>query len=66
MSNERRQMESGSDPAWNLAWSYAVLRFTLGTTFLLHGIVRFVSGWPVWMEPPFFLFIASRGFGICN
>ena len=32
-------------PAWNVAFSYAVLRFTLGTTFLFHGLTRFVSGW---------------------
>ncbi len=30
---------------WNVLWSYAVLRFTLGTTFLFHGVTRFVSGW---------------------
>jgi hypothetical protein len=32
-------------PAWGVAWSYAVLHFTLGTTFLFHGITRFVRGW---------------------
>jgi hypothetical protein len=32
-------------PAWNVLWSYAVPRFTLGTTFLFHGVTRFVSGW---------------------
>jgi uncharacterized membrane protein YphA (DoxX/SURF4 family) len=37
-------------PAWNVAWSYAVLRFTLGTTFLLHGITRFVSGWSAFAD----------------
>jgi thiosulfate dehydrogenase [quinone] large subunit len=31
--------------AWNVVSSYAVLRLTLGTTFLFHGITRFVSGW---------------------
>jgi thiosulfate dehydrogenase [quinone] large subunit len=49
MSGDRQQPEPGirlpSDPAWNVAWSYAVLRFTLGITFLFHGLTRFVSGW---------------------
>jgi len=54
MSSERQQTGSGmglpDDPAWNVAWSYAVLRFTLGTTFLFHGITRFVSGWSAFVE----------------
>jgi thiosulfate dehydrogenase [quinone] large subunit len=54
MSTERQQPESGmgvpGGSAWNVAWSYAVLRFTLGTTFLLHGITRFVSGWSAFAE----------------
>ena len=49
MSSERQQTESGmrlpSGPAWNVLWSYAVLRFTFGTTFFFHGVTRFVSGW---------------------
>ena len=49
MSGERQQIEtrfvSQGIPLWNLVWSYAVLRFTLGTTFLFHGISRFESGW---------------------
>jgi thiosulfate dehydrogenase (quinone) large subunit len=49
MSSEPQQMPTGmgwpGGPAWNVVWSYAVLRFTLGTTFLFHGITRFVSGW---------------------
>jgi thiosulfate dehydrogenase (quinone) large subunit len=47
--SERQQAEPGmalpGGPAWNVLWSYAVLRFTLGTTFLFHGATRFVSGW---------------------
>ncbi len=47
--SERQQAESGmalpGRPAWNVLWSYAVLRLTLGTTFLFHGVTRFVSGW---------------------
>src|ERR1700688_4778231 len=51
MSSERQQSETGMGGfAWNLAWSYAILRFTLGTTFLLHGIVRFVSGWSAFAD----------------
>jgi thiosulfate dehydrogenase (quinone) large subunit len=50
MSSERQQTESGSSPPWNLVWSYAVLRFTLGTTFLFHGITRFVSGWAAFAD----------------
>lgn len=49
MSGEPQQTEtrivSHGVPPWNLVWSYAILRFTLGTTFLFHGITRFVSGW---------------------
>src|ERR1017187_2930386 len=54
MSSERQQTESEKGlpggPAWNLVWSYAALRFTLGTTFLFHGITRFVSGWSVFAD----------------
>ena len=54
MSSERQASESEiglrGDPAWNVAWSYAVLRFTLGATFLLHGITRFVSGWSAFAD----------------
>jgi thiosulfate dehydrogenase [quinone] large subunit len=49
MSGERQPSESArglpAGTAWNVVWSYAVLRFTLGTTFLFHGITRFASGW---------------------
>ena len=31
--------------SWSIILSYAALRITLGTTFLFHGITRFVSGW---------------------
>ena len=41
MSRERQPSESvlglPAGPAWNVVWSYAVLRLTLGTTFLFHG-----------------------------
>jgi thiosulfate dehydrogenase [quinone] large subunit len=50
MSSELQQTEPGRGPRWNLAWSYAILRFTLGTTFLMHGITRFVSGWSAFAE----------------
>jgi len=54
MSSERQQAESemGSPggPVWNVAWSYAILRFTLGTTFLLHGVTRFVRGWSAFAD----------------
>ena len=49
MSGDRPQPGPGimlpSGPAWNVAWSYAVLRFTLVISFLFHGLTRFVSGW---------------------
>jgi thiosulfate dehydrogenase [quinone] large subunit len=49
MSSERQQVESGMElpgkPPWNVALSYAALRFTLGTTFFFHGITRLVGGW---------------------
>jgi len=48
MSSERHKTELEirlqDGLAWNVAWSYAVLRFTLGITFLFHGISRFMSG----------------------
>jgi thiosulfate dehydrogenase (quinone) large subunit len=54
MSSERQQSESGVElpdcPTWNMAWSYAVLRFTLGTTFLFHGVTRFVGGWSAFAD----------------
>jgi thiosulfate dehydrogenase [quinone] large subunit len=50
MSSELQQTEPGRGPRWTLAWSYAILRFTLGTTFLMHGITRFVSGWSAFAE----------------
>ena len=54
MGDKRQQTESEMDlpdgPAWNVMWSYAVLRFTLGTTFLFHGITRFVSGWSTFAD----------------
>jgi thiosulfate dehydrogenase [quinone] large subunit len=31
-------------PPWNIAASYAVLRLTLGVTFLFHGVTRLVNG----------------------
>jgi len=37
-------------PAWNVVWSYAVLRFTLGTAFLFHGVTRLVSGWSAFTD----------------
>ena len=54
MSSDGQQPESvkalPAGPAWNVAWSYAVLRFTLGTTFVLHGITRLVSGWSAFAD----------------
>jgi thiosulfate dehydrogenase [quinone] large subunit len=54
MSSERQQTESGmglpGGPVWNVVWSYAVLRFTLGTAFLFHGVTRFVSGWSAFSD----------------
>jgi thiosulfate dehydrogenase [quinone] large subunit len=38
-------MSSPACPDWNVVWSYAAPRLTLGTTFLFHGITRFVGGW---------------------
>ena len=38
-------MASPANASWNVVLSYAVLRITLGTTFLFHGVTRFVSGW---------------------
>jgi thiosulfate dehydrogenase [quinone] large subunit len=75
MDNGRQRTEpvacSTTAAGWNVIWSYAILRFTLGTTFLLHGVTRFVNGWsafadqmvqsflstflPVWMVRPFAL-----------
>jgi len=43
-------MGSPGGPVWNVAWSYAILRFTLGTTFLLHGVTRFVRGWSAFAD----------------
>ena len=54
MSSDQQQPEGGmglpSGPAWNVVWSYAVLRFTLGITFLFHGLTRFVSGWSAFAD----------------
>jgi thiosulfate dehydrogenase (quinone) large subunit len=35
---------------WSVAWSYAILRFTIGITFLFHGVVRFWSGWSAFAD----------------
>jgi hypothetical protein len=43
-------MEIPGGAHWNVASSYAVLRFTLGTSFLLHGVSRLVSGWSALAE----------------
>jgi thiosulfate dehydrogenase [quinone] large subunit len=43
-------MEFPGGPPWNVASSYAVLRFTLGASFLLHGVSRLVSGWSAFAE----------------
>ena len=43
-------MGLAGSPAWNVVWSYAVLRFTLGITFLFHGVTRFVSGWSAFAD----------------
>jgi len=54
MRSEQEKPEGGmglpGGPPWHVVWSYAVLRFTLGTTFLLHGITRFVSGWSAFAD----------------
>jgi thiosulfate dehydrogenase (quinone) large subunit len=54
MSSERQQTESGmglpGGPAWHVMWSYTILRFTLGITFLFHGVIRFVSGWAAFAD----------------
>jgi thiosulfate dehydrogenase (quinone) large subunit len=54
MSSQRQETESGlglpGSTGWHIVCSYAVLRFTLGTTFLFHGITRFVSGWSGFAE----------------
>jgi len=54
MSGERQQIESGmglpGGPAWNVVWSYTILRFTLGITFFFHGVIRFVSGWSAFAD----------------
>jgi thiosulfate dehydrogenase [quinone] large subunit len=54
MSSERSPTESGrglpGSPGWNVVWSYAVLRLTLGITFLFHGIIRLVSGWAAFAD----------------
>jgi thiosulfate dehydrogenase (quinone) large subunit len=43
-------MQSRDGPTWNLVWSYAILRFTLGTTFVFHGVTRFVGGWSAFAD----------------
>src|SRR5271163_2664066 len=54
MSSENQQAESGMHVpcghAWNVVSSYAVLRFTVGTTFLFHGVTRLLSGWSAFAE----------------
>jgi thiosulfate dehydrogenase [quinone] large subunit len=54
VSIERRRTESETSlvggPAWNVVWSYAILRFTLGTTFLFHGVTRLASGWSAFAD----------------
>jgi len=54
MSSDQQQPEGGmrlpSGPAWNVVWSYAVLRFTLGIAFLFHGLTRLVSGWSAFAD----------------
>ena len=54
MRSECQQTESGTGlphgPAWNVVSSYAVLRFTVGTTFLFHGVTRFLSGWSAFAD----------------
>jgi hypothetical protein len=54
MSSDRQQTELGTGlpggPGWNVVWSYAVLRFTLGTALLFHGVTRFVSGWSAFTD----------------
>jgi thiosulfate dehydrogenase (quinone) large subunit len=43
-------IQAADSPAWNVVWSYTVLRFTLGVTFLFHGVTRFVSGWSAFAD----------------
>jgi thiosulfate dehydrogenase [quinone] large subunit len=54
MSSERQQTElrtqSRDGPNWNIVWSYAILRFTLGTTFVFHSVTRFVGGWSAFAD----------------
>ena len=54
MSSNQQPGESGGGlpggRSWNVVWSYADLRFTLGTTFLFHGVTRFVSGWSAFTD----------------
>jgi thiosulfate dehydrogenase [quinone] large subunit len=54
MSSDRKQSAGGmglpSGLVWNVVWSYAVLRLTLGITFLFHGVTRFVNGWSAFAE----------------
>jgi thiosulfate dehydrogenase (quinone) large subunit len=52
-SNEdlsERGMGLPGGSTWNVLWSYAVLRFTLGITFLFHGVIRFISGWSAFAD----------------
>jgi thiosulfate dehydrogenase [quinone] large subunit len=54
MSGDQQQPERviglpGRQP-WNVVWSYAVLRCTLGITFLFHGVTRLVSGWSAFAD----------------
>ena len=58
--------------AWNVEWSYAILRFTLGTTFVFHGVTRFIGGWSAFADGMVQSFHATflpaamvRWFGLC-
>jgi thiosulfate dehydrogenase (quinone) large subunit len=44
MSERQPESVSPGTAAWNVIWSYAVLRFALGTSFVFHGVTRF-GGW---------------------
>jgi thiosulfate dehydrogenase (quinone) large subunit len=54
MNSDQQLPEGGlglpDAPAGNVARSYAVLRFTLGTTFFFHGVTRFASGWTAFAD----------------
>jgi hypothetical protein len=56
MSSDQQQPGLGiwlpNNSAWNVVWSYAVLRFTLGITFFFQGLTRLVSGWSAFWGGP--------------